>query len=138
MSPRDGPPDSWYEPPDEPDAPELPQPDEECSVCGKTNWGEVEKKGDEAVAACQELVPCENCSGTGVIRVDENGAVDDQEDITEEERVALLLAGAKCPECDGAKTVTCEGAWSKNISPDDEEDDHGAMDSAREDKLFND
>lgn len=131
-----GPPDSYYEPPDEPELPE-PGKRDKCDECGKDNWGDVEQDGDYATAACQSMVPCENCSGAGVIRVDEDGAVDDQDDITPEERVALLLADAKCPECDGKKEVKCEGTWKKDLGPDDD-DDHGAMDAAREDKMFND
>lgn len=110
---------------DPPESPELPEPDEACATCGKENWGVVVQESDNAVAHCLELLPCENCSGCGVIRVDENGATDDQDDITQEERIALLLAGAKCPECDGAKEILCEGVWMRDLSPDepDERDD---------------
>lgn len=119
MSVWTGPPSSYYEPPDEPD---LPEPDGKCDECGKEDWGKVERDGDNAVASCQVKVPCENCSGLGIIRVDEDGPVDDQDDITEEERVALVLAGAKCPECEGAKEVRCEGTWSKSLSRDEDDD----------------
>mgnify|MGYP001586404931 CR=1 FL=1 len=104
---------------DPPEYPELPEPDEECSTCGKENWGTVEQKDENAVAQGRSMVPCQNCSGKGVIRVDENGATDDQDETTKEERTALLLAGAKCPECDGAKEVLCEGAWMRSLVPDE-------------------
>jgi hypothetical protein len=117
MSVWTGPPSSYYDPPDEP---ELPEAEGKCEECGKENWGKVEQDGDNAVARCEAKVPCSNCEGRGIIRVDEDGPVDDQADITEEERVALVLTGAKCPECEGAKEIQCEGKWSKDLSPDDD------------------
>lgn len=103
---------------DPPESPELPEPDEGCATCGKENWGAVEQVKDNAVARCLSTVPCQNCSGRGVIRVDENGAVDDQDGITPEEKTALILAGAKCPECDGTKEISCEGTWMRDLRPD--------------------
>ena len=94
---------------DPPDEPELPEADGTCDLCGQDKWSDVELDRDgDCIAHCLTEIDCPECEGDGK-------ATD-----SPEEGVALtLMSENKCKTCGGSGKITCEGTWTKVMSPPD-------------------